>query len=347
MESFMARLVERRLLSGNQSTKRVYHLAFAIDPRCVVYQPGDALAVFPKNSPSAIERVVTHIENGATIAQDLQQNYCLQHLTEKFCSELRQRLSPEACARRDQLGADLSLADLLEQFPEVHFTGTELLSLLKPLRPRLYSITSSQRAYPSQIQLIVAEVAYQNSLGKMTYGVASHYLCETLNVGDEARVAVISSKFKLPEDDTTAVVMIGPGTGIAPFRSFLQERAARHSHGSHWLFFGDQHRREHFYYQQELEAWQKKGVLTRLDLAFSRDQDYKIYVQDCMREHAAELWHWIDEGAYIYICGDAARMAVDVETRLLKIFQEQGKITAPEEYLKQLKQIGRYQRDVY
>ncbi len=343
----MARLIERRLLSGNQSTKRVYHLAFAINPRCIAYQPGDALAVFPKNSSSAVERVITHIENGVAIAQDLQQNYCLQHLTEKFCSELRQRLSPEACARWDQLGRDLSLPDLLEQFSEVHFTGAELLSLLKPLRPRLYSITSSQRAYPSQIQLIVAEVAYPNSWGKITYGVASHYLCETLNVGDEARVAVIRSKFKLPENDTAAVIMIGPGTGIAPFRSFLQERAARHSHGSHWLFFGDQHRREHFYYQQELEAWQKKGVLTRLDLAFSRDQDYKIYVQDRMREHAAELWRWIDEGAYIYVCGDAARMAVDVETQLLKIVHKQGEIVDPEEYLKRLKRAGRYQRDVY
>lgn len=328
----MARLIERRLLSSTASTKRVYHLAFAIDPQKIIYEPGDTLAVFPENPLDTVKQILPHIKDGEIFIDDLQKRYCIQHLTE----QCRLTCFPDGPEHA-------SLRELCEQFPSVRLDGATLLSLLKPLRPRLYSVTLSQKLFPDQIQLIVSEVAYTNASGGKTYGVASHYLCQTLAVGDEARVAVIRSKFKLPQNPA-AIIMVGPGTGIAPFRSFLQERSVEKV-GPNWLFFGEQHRSEHFYYQQELEAWQKAGILTHLDVAFSRDQDYKIYVQDRMREHAEELWTWIDRGAYIYVCGDASRMAVDVEAQLLAIVQEH--VSDPELYLKQLKQTGRYQRDVY
>lgn len=357
MEPFRIRLVGRHSLAGEKSGKRVYHLSFEF-PEEIDYLPGDALAVYPENSPNevAILMQLIGVPQDAAEQKILQKQLCtqydIQHPSDALLKTIRERLQhPE---RFDAYGDGLKtlpLYELLPLFLEVHLTAEELLPLLKKLRPRLYSITSAKRYNPEQLDLIVAEVFYENCLKKLSYGVASRYLCETVAVGESITGNIINSRFKLPSDPERDVIMVGPGTGIAPFRSFLQERAVLKREGvnvgRNWLFFGEQYRDSNFYYQSDLEALMEGEVLTHLSLAFSRDQERKIYVQDRMKESAAELWQWIEKGAAFYICGDAKHMAVDVQVALLEIIRAYGKTENPEVYLDQLKKEGRYQRDVY
>jgi sulfite reductase (NADPH) flavoprotein alpha-component len=224
-----------------------------------------------------------------------------------------------------------------------------MIAALAPLQPRLYSISSSLKAHPEEVHLTVGVVRYTKN-DRVRKGVASTFLTETLRTRQKVGVFVhTSAGFRLPADGATPIIMVGPGTGIAPFRAFLEERAATGAKGKNWLFFGDQHREFDFLYRVAIEAYAAKGVLTRLDLAFSRDQKEKVYVQHRMRENAKELWAWLQEGAHFYVCGDARRMALDVDHALHAIVAEQGGMSpaAAGEYVKALTKAKRYQRDVY
>jgi sulfite reductase (NADPH) flavoprotein alpha-component len=243
---------------------------------------------------------------------------------------------------------DADLLDLLEAFPTARPPLSELISSLDPLQPRLYSIASSAKAVTSEVHLTVEPVRYERR-GRQRTGVASTYLCDRLAGGAEVEMFVRPSEaFRLAPADRP-IIMIGPGTGIAPFRAFLQERRAIGARGRNWLFFGNPHRETDFLYGDELLEWRRDGLLTRLDTAFSRDQGEKIYVQHRMLENAAELWAWLQDGAHLYVCGDAERMARDVDRGLAYIVAKQGRMepAGAKSYLARLASEGRYQRDVY
>jgi sulfite reductase (NADPH) flavoprotein alpha-component len=240
--------------------------------------------------------------------------------------------------------------DFLAGHQSIHFTPEEFVKLLRKLQPRLYSIASSQKAFPAEVHLTIAVVKYE-SHGRHRKGVASTFLAERVGESDRVPVFVHTAKgFRLPEDGNTPIIMVGPGTGVAPFRAYLQDRKARGARGKNWLFFGEQRRGSDFLYEAEFTAHQADGLLTRLDTAFSRDQAHKVYVQNRLMENAAEVWKWIDaEGAHFFVCGDASRMAKDVDAALLKIVETEGGKT-PEEaaaYVEEMKKTKRYKRDVY
>ena len=244
---------------------------------------------------------------------------------------------------------DLQVVDLLRKFPSARPAAGDFVATLSPLAPRLYSISSSPRAHPGQVHLTVGAVRYTNSLGRECGGVASTFLAGRLRNGQAVRVFIHPShKFGLPENDKP-VIMVGPGTGIAPFRAFLEERAATSCKGKNWLFFGDQREGHDFLFRDELDRYQKDGVLTRLDTAFSRDSDKKVYVQHRMLEQGAEMWKWLAEGAHFYVCGDAKRMASDVDKALRQVIIESGGLSAADadKYVSDMVRSGRYQRDVY
>ena len=245
--------------------------------------------------------------------------------------------------------ADADLYDLLLAFPSARPPLQELVSALGPLQPRLYSIASSPKIVTDGIHLTVAAVRYQRH-GRLRKGIASTFLAERARAGQAVPVFIQPAHaFALPAAGDTPIIMIGPGTGVAPFRAFLQERRAIGAGGANWLFFGDQRRAADFLYEEELTAYLEDGLLSRLDLAFSRDQTEKLYVQHRMRENAAELWQWIESGAHVYVCGDASRMARDVDQSLQRIVARQGgmDLAGAKAYLAALAQEGRYQRDVY
>jgi sulfite reductase (NADPH) flavoprotein alpha-component len=240
------------------------------------------------------------------------------------------------------------LVDFLLEFKGLRWEVSEFAKALRKLQPRLYSIASSRKAVGEAVHLTIATVRYE-SFGRRREGVASSYLADR-SVGGAVPVFVHTAKhFRLPEDGATDVVMVGPGTGVAPFRAFLQERAVMGGSGRNWLFFGEQRRASDFLYEAELLEWQRTGVLAGLDVAFSRDQAEKIYVQHRMRERSAELFAWLEGGAYFYVCGDAERMAKDVEAELVAVVQrESGRSEeAALEYVKALKDAKRYRKDVY
>ena len=244
--------------------------------------------------------------------------------------------------------ADADLLDLLEAFPSARPSPAALAASLPALRPRLYSIASSLRAAPGQVHLCVS-VVRETRRGRVRHGIASAFLADRAIAHRDVGAYIQPSHFRLPADPSVPVIMCGPGTGIAPFRAFLQERAARGHRGRTWLFFGDQHRNSDFLFETELTAWLKDGTLARLDTAFSRDQTRKIYVQDRMIENAGDLWRWLQEGGHFYVCGDATRMARDVDAALRKIAVTEGRMDAAQakDWIVALARQGRYLRDVY
>jgi sulfite reductase (NADPH) flavoprotein alpha-component len=251
-----------------------------------------------------------------------------------------------ASAGLDAAPEGMDVLDLLRE-RGLTLSPEEFVSACKLLQPRLYSISSSLRMHPGEVHLTVGVVRYHRQ-GRERKGVCSTFLAD--RAGEAVPVFVHEGKsFRLPPDGQRPLIMVGPGTGIAPFRAFLEEREASGARGRAWLFFGDQHRATDFLYESELEGFIKRGVLTRLDTAFSRDQSERIYVQNRMREGGAELWAWMQEGAHFYVCGDASRMAKDVESTLLEVFKTHGGLAQAEalEYLATLRKEGRYQRDVY
>jgi sulfite reductase (NADPH) flavoprotein alpha-component len=264
-------------------------------------------------------------------------------------AKLAELLAPES---KDALAAFLDereYIDLLAEFPSARLTPQEFVDHLRKLMPRLYSIASSSKVYPTEVHLTVAVVRYTTNQRERV-GVCSSFMADRVHLGSTPTpVFVSNSHFGPPEDGARDCIMVGPGTGIAPFRAFMQDRVASGATGRNWLFFGDQRQANDFLYEEEWESYRVKGQLNRLDLAWSRDQLTKIYVQDKMRACAAELWVWLQGGACFYVCGDAKRMAKDVDVALHEIIAEQGGMTPVQavDYVKQLKKDKRYQRDVY
>jgi sulfite reductase (NADPH) flavoprotein alpha-component len=260
---------------------------------------------------------------------------------------LNELLDPERKQDLDTYLWGMEVIDFLVEHPSVRFEPAEFVGLLAKLQPRLYSAASSLKAFPEAVHLIVDVVTYE-SHGRKRKGVCSTFLAERCS-DSAAPVFPSKSKFHLPEDNDAPIIMVGPGTGVAPFRAFLQERAAIGARGKTWLFFGAQHEQGDFYYREDFEKFMADGWLTRLDTAFSRDQAHKIYVQHRMTETAAELWEWLAEGAYFYVCGDAWKMAKDVDATLRGIVQQQGGLSVAQanDYVEKLKSDKRYRRDVY
>jgi sulfite reductase (NADPH) flavoprotein alpha-component len=326
---FPAPLLANVRLNAEASSKDTRHIAFSIAGSGLGYEVGDALGVYVQNCPEVVDAIIAahHLDADAEVP-----------LPESGSATLR-----EALLKRYEIRHLLGLAPALKPSP------AEFVATLRKLQPRLYSIASSLKAHPDEVHLCVGAVRYELE-GVAHKGVASTFLADRLRLGETAGIFFhVAKHFRLPQDPTLPVVMVGPGTGIAPFRAFLEEREATSATGKNWLFFGDQRRATDFLYHDQIIEWVRKGVLTRLDTAFSRDQDEKIYVQNRMLSAAAELWQWLEEGAHFYVCGDAKRMAKDVDTTLHQIIQIAGGKSPDEatEYVASMKQNHRYQRDVY
>ncbi|MDR0679922.1 MAG: hypothetical protein LBF42_02705 [Puniceicoccales bacterium] len=364
---YAAKLIARKRLNKFGSNKSVFRLTFDIGE--LEYICGDTLAVYPKNEGSEVDPILNilqlpkdsriEIRNNSYLIRDaLIEKFCITHLTKRFLDAFARKLTDQdrsvfAEIFRGEKENQYSLLELLTRFLAVKINSDELCRLLKKMPPRLYSIASSKNAQGRYLDLIVGAVSYKNFLGNMRQGVASTYLTSRMQIGDFADVYVASSAFRLPSNVSTDIIMVGPGTGLAPFMGFLHEREYLKNFvrdvGHNWLFFGDQHRKFDFLEEDELTRLQRVGVLNILDLAFSRDQEYKIYVQDRMLEKGEELWQWLCNGAYFYVCGDAGRMAIDVKNMLKNIAIRIGGLEEEEanNWLDNLKKTGRYQEDVY
>ena len=364
---FPARLVQCTPLNRNGSVKDTRHVIFDLRNSNLTYKVGDALGLYPENSPLVVEHLLDALH--ATGAEDVEGRdghwvslrQALLHertitkpsddlltllaklATDPAERQLLEKFALEGLAEDDHR----HVLDLLHDYPSARPTPEAFAAALSPLQPRLYSISSSPLAHPNQVHLTVGLVRWQNMKGRRVDGVASTFLSDHVRPGQHVRLFVHASpKFRLPTDKSAPIIMVGPGTGIAPFRAFLHERRVDQHSGRNWLFFGDQKSDQDFLYQDELTELQRAGVLTRLDTAFSRDQAAKVYVQDRMAEHGAELWSWLADGAYFYVCGDAKRMAKDVDATLKQVCATHGGVDG-EAYVADMARAGRYQRDVY
>lgn len=353
-----ATLLASRVLNRPGSAKEVRHVEFSLEGTGLAYEPGDALGVFPRNCPDLVGDILAALGcdgEEAVRAPDGSTTSLRHALTAHYdlgrpSPELGARYAaPAAGGGTSVATAAMHVIDVVLARPETRLSPAEFVRLLRPVQPRLYSISSSPRAHPGRVHLTVGVVRYQ-AHGRGRLGLCSTFLAERCAPGSAAPVFVHRNPaFKLPADPAIPVIMVGPGTGVAPFRAFLEERAASGAPGRNWLFFGDQHVATDFLYRDELLAFKERGVLARLDLAFSRDQADKIYVQHRLRENAAELYSWLEAGAHVYVCGDAARMARDVDAALHQVVEAAGGKTAPQaaEYVQALKSARRYARDVY
>lgn len=361
-----ATLAVNQKITGRNSDKDVRHLEIDLGDSGLSYQPGDALGVWYHNDPDLVEEIIGLVWrtgdekitlNGQTLTLrealtdhlELTQNTTV--IVEKYASLSRDERLIELLADKHQLqqyAQTTPLPDMIRQAP-ADLDAEQLVALLRPLTPRLYSIASAQEEVGNEVHITVGVVRYDVE-GRARTGGASGYLADRLEEEGELRVFIEhNDNFRLPANPQTPVIMIGPGTGIAPFRAFIQQRAAEGAEGLNWLFFGNPHFTEDFLYQVEWQRYVKEGILSRIDLAWSRDQNHKVYVQDKLREQGAEVWRWIEKGAHIYVCGDANRMAKDVEQALLELLAEHGGMDAEQadEFLSELRVERRYQRDVY
>ncbi len=326
---FLAPLIANVRLNGERSAKDTRHIAFSLANSGLSYETGDALGVFVQNCPEVVARVI------AAQGFDANVNVATPDGGEAPLHEALQK--------------HYEVRSLLGKVPAESLTPSDFVAGLRKLQPRLYSIASSLKAHPDEVHLCVSAVRYEKD-GVAHRGVASTFLADRLRPGETTGVYVHTAKhFRVPASGDTPIIMIGPGTGIAPFLAFLQERQANGANGRNWLFFGDQKRKHDFLYESQILTWLKDGHLTRLDTAFSRDQEQKVYVQDRMLSAASEVWHWLDNGAHFYVCGDASRMAKDVDAALHSIIQQQGGKSADEAaaYVAEMKATKRYARDVY
>jgi sulfite reductase (NADPH) flavoprotein alpha-component len=360
---YPSRLVANRLLSGPGSAKEIRHFEIALADSGIDYQAGDALAVVPLNDTALVELLLERLGHDpdtsvgeSTLRAQLERGWEIATPSKDLLALLAERAPRselgELVVRAEREALDSWLwgrdtLDLLQALPELTLGLDDLARVFRPLQHRAYSISSSPLHSPDRIHLTVAAVRHGRT--RVHHGVCSTFLADR---ADDAEFGIFpqpNAAFRLPADDTAPVIMIGPGTGIAPFRAFLQERAARGASGKNWLFFGDQHGASDFIYADEIEDYRARGVLTRLDLAFSRDQAQKIYVQTRMREQASEFYAWLEEGGHVYVCGDATRMARDVDRALIELIAGQrgrGDDDAAE-YVASLKRDKRYLRDVY
>jgi sulfite reductase (NADPH) flavoprotein alpha-component len=368
---FPARMLVNRRLSGPESEKDTRHFELDLTGWGLSFEVGDSLAVYPSNDAELVDEIIRTLGatsdekvprpkgETTTLREALLRDYSITQPTPKFLRAIAQRASAAptlsyllAPDRKQDLETYLwgmEIIDFISEHPSARFTPQEFVGLLTKLQPRLYSVASSLSAYPDQVHFIVDVVRYESN-GRLRKGVASSFLAER---ADDVPVPVfpsVAKHFHLPDDPETPIIMVGPGTGVAPFRAYLQERKATGAKGKNWLFFGSQHEICDFAYGEEFNAFMKEGILTRLDCAWSRDQPQKIYVQHKMTENAGEIWKWIDaEGAHFFVCGDARRMAKDVDATLRKIVKEHGgkNVEQANEYVEKLKNEKRYKRDVY
>lgn len=374
---FPALITENRLLSKEGSQKETRHFVVSLAGSGLYYKAGDSLGVYPSNDPRDVATVLQclgasgdepvspamlKLHEPIPLRESLLVRLALNAPTAKILNTLQTKvtdpsekaklaglLAPEAKEQLTRYLEHNEYNDILAEFPSAKLTPQEFVDHLRKLMPRLYSIASSPREYPNEVHLTVAVVRYEINQ-RPRFGVCTTFMADRTTVGSApVPVFVSHSHFGPPEDLSKDVIMVGPGTGIAPFRAFVQDRVAAGATGRNWLFFGDQQRINDFLYEEEWSEQLVRGGLARLDTAWSRDQDAKVYVQDKMRESAAELWAWLQAGAYLYVCGDAKRMAKDVDAALHEIITAQGCMTPEQavEYVKQLKKDKRYQRDVY
>jgi sulfite reductase (NADPH) flavoprotein alpha-component len=374
---FPAIITENRLLNKLGSLKETRHFVVSLAGSGLTYKAGDSLGVYPTNHPSDVDEILQSLgavgdepvfpaqlklDGPISLREALLTRLALNGPTSRFLNTLHGKatapdeklrlanlLSPEAQVQLAGYLEQREYVDLLAEFSSAKLTAQEFIDHLRKLVPRLYSIASSPRLYPGEIHLTVAVVRYEKNQ-RRRFGVCTTFMADRTLVGaTPVPVFIFHSHFGLPEDPSKDVIMVGPGTGIAPFRAFVQEREATGARGRSWLFFGDHNRGSDFLYEDEWSEYLVTGKLARLDTAWSRENEHKIYVQDKMRENAAELWTWIRDGAYFFVCGDAKRMAKDVDAALHEIVSQQGGMTPEQaaDYVKQLKKEKRYQRDVY
>ncbi|WP_185066965.1 assimilatory sulfite reductase (NADPH) flavoprotein subunit [Vibrio ponticus] len=363
---YTATLLTSQKITGRDSGKDVRHIEIDLDGSGITYQPGDALGVWYQNSSELANAILGKVGLSGVESVDIDGDSLSIHsalvakyeitaanpqLVAKFAelsgSKKLQKLVEDKDKLREYAG-NTQVIDVLAE-KKTKLSAQELVGLLRRLTPRLYSIASAQSEVEDEVHLTVGVVEYQQG-EELRFGGASSYLSHRLEEGGEVKVFIENNNnFKLPQDDNTPVIMIGPGTGIAPFRSFIQERDNRDAEGKNWLFFGDRTFTQDFLYQVEWQKYLKSGLLTQLDVAFSRDQQEKVYVQHRILENGAQVWQWIEEGAYLYVCGDATRMAKDVHEALVSVAQEHGKLSKEqaEEFINNLRKEKRYQRDVY
>jgi len=348
---YSARLIASKPLNKPGSDKDTRHVVLDLKGSALSYKPGDALGVWPENCPDLVQEILELLHaSGAedvpapdgqhtSLREALLRDYVITRPAEDLFKLFGQ---PEA--------ENVAVIDLLREHAGKLIDPGQFVAALSPLQPRLYSISSSLLAHPNQVHLTVGVVRYKSAHGTPCKGIASTYLSDGLRPGQKARVFVhASAKFALPASGDTPMIMVGPGTGIAPFRAFLAERGAAGHKGKNWLFFGDQRRAADFLYEDEIQAFREAGVLTNLSTAFSRDQEKKVYVQYRMLEQGKEIFEWLEQGAHFYVCGDAKRMANDVDNALKQIVAEQGNMSAEDAatYVANLTKTNRYQRDVY
>lgn len=362
---FPARLLENLRLSGRDSTKEVRHIELSLEGSGLSYQPGDALGVLPGNWPRRVAELAEALKldlaaptGGGDLEHALLREYEITTLTRPFLEKyaaLAQSAELTALladGRREELRAfcqGREIIDVVRRYPVAGIEAGQFLGLLRKLPPRLYSIASSPSAHPGEAHLTVAVLRYE-SHGLARQGVASTYLAE--RVGADGTVPVYVQEnphFRLPADPAAAIIMVGPGTGVAPFRAFLAEREALGAKGKNWLFFGDRTFHSDFLYQAEWLDYRAKGLLHRIDVAFSRDGAEKVYVQQRLAQQAREVYAWLEEGAHFYVCGEAQKMAADVHEALLGLVAQAGGLgrERAEAYVEALRAANRYQRDVY
>ncbi|MDE0639436.1 assimilatory sulfite reductase (NADPH) flavoprotein subunit [Bacillus sp. CNPSo 3703] len=368
---FYAEVLENINLNGRGSNKETRHLELSLEGSGLVYEPGDSLGIYPTNDPALVDELiqtcgwnaeesVTVHKNGDTLPlkEALTSHFEITVLTKPLLQKIAELTKSESLHALLEEGneeklkeyiAGRDLVDAARDFGPFEGTAADFTSILRKIPARLYSIASSLKANDEEVHLTIGAVRY-DAHGRERQGVCSILCAERLQPGDTLPVYIQHNQnFKLPQDPDAPIIMVGPGTGIAPFRSFMQEREELGANGKSWLFFGDQHFVTDFLYQTEWQKWLKDGVLTKMDVAFSRDTEEKVYVQHQMKKQSKELFDWLEQGAYVYICGDEKHMAHDVHNTLLSIIQEEGAMSKEkaESYLANLQQQKRYQRDVY
>ncbi len=370
---YTSTVTENYRLTAEGSEKETRHVALSLEDG-MHYTPGDAVGILAENRRSEVdlvlkalgftgeERVLDHYKVEISLEEAVRTRLAIGKLTRSTINQyaklvdpatpipkLAAMTGPDGKAMAEEHCWGREFIDLLHEFPGVVKEPQKLFTVLQRLTPRMYSIASSQLLHPDRVETTVRVIRY-DAHGRERQGLASGHLGERSPVGSTLPIFLhANGNFRLPEDASMPIIMVGPGTGLAPFRAFLEERQAKGEPGKNWLFFGDQRAKLDYLYQHQLEAMHKGGVLTHLDTAFSRDQTKKIYVQDRMQEKAGEIYKWLEEGAYFYVCGDATRMAKDVETALLDAIAKgsNGTLEHAAEYLETMKKQKRYQRDIY
>jgi sulfite reductase (NADPH) flavoprotein alpha-component len=368
---FKAEVLENINLNGRGSNKETHHLELSLEGSGLTFEPGDSLGIYPKNDSDLVDMLLMELDWDPEETVKVNKQGELRQLRESLISDfeitvltkslieqaaqlsgnedLKELLKPGNEERLKEYREGRDLLDFVRDFGSWGESAQEFVSILRKMPSRLYSIASSLSAYPDEVHLTIGAVRYE-SHGRERNGVCSILCADRLQPGDLLPIYIQHNQnFKQPKNPDTPIIMVGPGTGIAPFRSFIQDREESEAKGKTWLFFGDQHFVTDFLYQTEWQKWLKTGVLTKMDVAFSRDTDEKVYVQDRMREQSGELYEWLQEGAAVYICGDEKNMAHDVHNTLIEIIEKEGNMSHADAqaYLEDMQQNKRYQRDVY